>query len=277
MSKFMSCDASLDEAKIVLFGAGFDGTVTNRPGARFAPAQIRIDSFGLENYSPYFDREIEDCSVFDGGDLDLPFGNTEMALRMIEDYVRELSTKNKKSLMIGGEHLITLPAIKSLYNKYKDLCIIHFDAHCDLRQAYLGVSLSHSTVMYHCWELLGDDRIFQFGIRSGTKEEFLWANEGHTHLTKYNFEHLKKAKTIIGNRPVYLSVDLDVLDPSVFPGTGTPEPGGVTYKEFLEALHTINGLNIIGADVLELSPHYDMSGISTAAACKAIREVMCIL
>ncbi len=277
MSKFISCSASYKEAKIVLFGAPFDGTATFRSGSRFAPAQIRTDSYALEDYSPYFDKEIKECSIYDALDLELPFGNTKKVLNQIGRFAKKIIKDNKKPLMIGGEHLITLPVVEELFKEYKDLCIIHFDAHTDLRKEYLGEKLSHSTVMYKCWELLGDNKIFQFGIRSGTKQEFLWANEGHTFLNKFNFDNLDKIKEIIGNRPVYFTLDLDVLDPSVLPGTGTPEPAGVTFKELIEALKTINGLNIVGADVVELCPHYDLSGISTAAACKAIRETLCIL
>lgn len=277
MSKFIGCDEIEENAKIVLFGAPFDGTVTNRPGTRFAPPIIRMDSYALEDYSPYFDVTIEEKCVFDAGDLELPFGSTEAALSQIGEFAKDIISQNKKPLMIGGEHLVSLPVIKEVYNKYKDLNIIHFDAHTDLRKEYLGVSFSHSTVLYHAWELLRDGKIFQFGIRSGTKEEFDWAKEGHTKLTKFNFDGLKEAVKQIGNKPVYLTLDLDILDPSVFPGTGTPEPGGVTFKELLAAITELKGLNLVGADVVELSPHYDHSGISTAAACKAIREIICIL
>lgn len=277
MSKFMGCDTEFEESRIVLFGAPFDGTVTNRPGARFAPAQIRTDSFGLENYSPYTERNIEDCKVFDAGDLELPFGDTQAAMKIISEAVSGLIKSKKKPLMIGGEHLVTLPAVTQVYKEYKDLCIIHFDAHADLRKEYMGVSLSHSTVMYHIWELLGDNRIFQFGVRSGTKEEFQFAKAGHTVFKPFNLEDVAAEIKAIGSRPVYLTIDFDVLDPSVFPGTGTPEPGGVTFNELLDAIISMRKLNIVACDVVELSPHYDESGISTAAACKAIRELITIL
>lgn len=277
MSMFIGCDASWDDCNIVLFGAPFDGTVTNRPGTRFAPAQIRLDSYGLETYSPYFEMDLEELKIHDAGDLDLPFGSTEMALSAIADQVAKILEGGHKPLMIGGEHLVSLPAIQEVYKRYHDLCVIHFDAHTDLRKEYMGIALSHSTVLYNTWKFLGDNRIWQFGIRSGTKEEFLWARGGHTDLTAFDFSGLQETVSILGNRPVYLTIDLDVLDPAFFPGTGTPEPGGVTFKELMGAFTAMNGLNIVGADVVELSPHYDQSGVSTAVACKTLREVICLM
>jgi agmatinase len=276
---FLGCKSNFEEADIVLFGAPFDGTVTNRPGSRFAPQAIRNDSYGLETFSPYQNSDLEDYQITDLGDLDLPFGNKEAVMQIIEDCVLDIVNAGKRPLMIGGEHLVTLPAIKVIVNhtNYKDLCIIHLDAHTDLRQEYIGEPISHSTVIYKAWELIGDNQIWQFGIRSGTRDEFKWAETGHTFLQKFNLDGLKEAADKIGSRPVYLTIDLDVLDPSIFPGTGTPEAGGITFKELMDGLISIAGLNIIGADIVELSPHYDQSGTSTATACKVVREVMLLM
>ena len=271
---FMGCDTEFEDADIVLFGAPFDGTVTFRPGSRFAPSQMRIDSFGLETYSPYQDKDMEDYNIHDAGDLDLPFGNKDKALDIIEQTVSDIIKSKKKPYMIGGEHLVSLPAIKAIHAEYKDLCVLHFDAHTDLREQYIEEPLSHSTVMRRVWDILGDNRIWQFGIRSGTKEEFEWAGEGHTSLHKFNLNGIETAINEIGNRPVYLTIDLDVLDPSIFAGTGTPEAGGVTFNELVTALCDLSELNIVGADVVELAPHYDASGVSTAVACKVLREVL---
>ncbi|MBR1735639.1 MAG: agmatinase, partial [Firmicutes bacterium] len=224
--------------------------------------------------SPYFDKDASDYKISDAGDLDLPFGSTNSALDMIQAMASEIFSSGKKPLVVGGEHLISLPVIKEAYKKYDDLCIIHFDAHTDLRDEYLGQKLSHSSVLRRVWDFVGDGRIFQFGIRSGTREEFYWANEGHTSLNKFNFNGLDKAVKEIGSRNVYLTLDLDVLDPSLMSGTGTTEAGGVTFNELIEALKTISSLNIIGADIVELSPHYDHSGVSTAVACKVLREMI---
>lgn len=273
-TKFLGCDSDFSAADIVIFGAPYDGTTTFRPGTRFAPSTMRMESIGIETYSPYFDADITDFQVNDYGDLDLPFGSPEKALKMISETSKIIFDSNKKPLMIGGEHLVSLPVIEQAVKKYPDLKIIHFDAHTDLREDYLGEALSHSSVIRRAWDILGDNRIWQFGIRSGTREEFYWSREGHTNMCLYNFDTLCTAVKEISDSPVYLTIDLDVLDPSNFPGTGTPEAGGVSFTDLITALKTVSELNIIGADIVELSPHYDHSGASTALACKVLREVI---
>ena len=273
---FIGCDAEYEDATIVLYGAPFDCTTSFRPGTRFAGRTMRGESFGLETYSPYQDKDLLDYSVFDSGDLELPFGDPRPALSMLEAHAEQIFSDGKLPIMIGGEHLLTLAAIRAAVRKYPDLHIIHFDAHADLRQDYLGQQLSHATVMRRSWELLGDDRIHQFGIRSGERDEFLFAKQ-HTRMSKFSFEGLENAAKRIGSAPVYLSIDLDVMDPSVFPGTGTPEPGGVSFMELIRAMLSLKELHIVGADVMELSPPYDKSGISTAAACKVLREMVLML
>ncbi len=275
--KFLGCEDSFEDANIVIFGAPFDGTTTFRPGTRFAPQTMRIESIGLETYSPYFDLDLEDFKINDNGDLDLPFGSTNGALDMIQKQAKEIFDANKKPLMIGGEHLVSLPVIKEAFNKYKDLHIIHFDAHTDLREEYLGEKLSHSSVFKRVWDFIGDGKIFQFGIRSGTKEEFYWSKEGHTYINKFNFNTLDEIVEKIKHKPVYFSIDLDVLDPSIMSGTGTTEAGGVSFNELIEAIKEVSKLNIIGADIVELSPHYDHSGVSTAVSCKVLREMLCAM
>lgn len=270
---FIGCDSSFFDAKTVLFGAPFDSTTSYRPGTRFASRTIRAESEGLETYSPYLDKDLTDIRVFDAGDLELCFGNTEKALHDIEDMAAAIITEDKIPCMIGGEHLVTLGAVRALYAKYPDLHLIHFDAHTDLREDYLGEPLSHATVMRRVWDMLGDGRLNQFGIRSGERSEFAWAKK-HSYLHPFDFETLEMRVQALSNVPVYFSLDLDVLDPSVFPGTGTPEPGGVTFDELRQACMLLRGLNIVGFDVCELSPHYDPSGASTAVACKIIRELL---
>lgn len=271
---FLGCESNFLDSQAVIFGAPYDGTTTFRPGTRFAPAAMRTDSIGLETYSPYFDKDIVDYRIHDYGDLDLPFGAPTKALNMISETAQYIFSLGKKPVMIGGEHLVSLPVIEQAFKQYPDLNIIHFDAHTDLREDYLGEGLSHSTVIRRAWDMLGDGRIWQFGIRSGTREEFYWSRDGHTKMCLHNFDDLSCAISGIGQSPVYLTIDLDVLDPSVFPGTGTPEAGGVSFKELINALKAVSSLNIIGADIVELSPHYDISGVSTAVACKVLREVL---
>ena len=270
---FLACEAAFDDAKTVLFGAPFDGTTSFRPGTRFGPSAIRSESFGIETYSPYCDRDLTDCAIYDGGDLELPFGNTERVLSMIEDYTEQVLSANKRFVMLGGEHLVTLGALRAVCRRYPDLHIIHLDAHTDLRTDYLGEELSHSTVLYHAWKLVGDGRVFQFGIRSGEKYEFEFAKQ-HTTLRKFDLQGFEETVKALEGKPVYFTLDLDVLDPSVFCGTGTPEAGGVTFKELMDALLQLNRLNIVGCDINELSPHYDYSGTSTAVACKVTREIL---
>ncbi|HEZ7985870.1 MAG TPA: agmatinase [Ruminococcus sp.] len=271
---FIACDSEYEDAKIVLFGAGFDGTTSFRPGTRFAPSAIRNESFGIETYSPYQNKDMTDYRYFDSGDIELPFGSTSRAVADIAMRSDVILSDGKIPFMIGGEHLVTLGSVMAVKEKYDDLCIIHFDAHADLRDDYLGQKLSHACVLRRCHELVGDEHIFQFGIRSGDRDEFYFADE-HTEMHKFNFDGLEETVERLKGRNVYLTVDLDVLDPSVFPGTGTPEAGGVTFDELRRALTLVCGkLNIVACDVNELSPVYDQSGVSTAVACKIIREML---
>ncbi|EKU71552.1 agmatinase [Selenomonas sp. F0473] len=275
---FLGCDDAYEDSHIVLFGAPFDSTTSYRPGTRFAARTMRAESYGLETYSPYQDLDLEDARVFDGGDLELPFGDTPRALGMIRDFAAEVLTDGKLPFLIGGEHLVSLPAIEAAAEKYPDLAVIHFDAHTDLREEYLGNRLSHATVIRRVWDRLGDGRIHQFGIRSGERAEWQWARAGHTNLHAFNFSGLSDAIAAVKGRPVYLTIDLDVLDPSVFPGTGTPEAGGVTFAELMKAaLSVIHGCRLVACDMVELSPPLDASGVSTATALKLLREMLLTL
>ncbi len=270
---FIGCDNSYEESGIVIFGAPFDSTTSYRPGARFASAAMRNESYGIETYSPYQDKDLEDVRIFDGGDLELCFGSPESALDDIESLTSGILGDGKLPLMIGGEHLVTLGAVRAAVKKHSELYIVHFDAHADLRDDYLGQKLSHACVMRRCHELVGDGKIFQYGIRSGDRSEFRWGSK-HVFTNKFNLIGLEKLYEIIGNNPVYFTLDLDVLDPSCFCGTGTPEAGGVSFMELLRAVQIVSELNIVGADINELSPMLDQSGASTALACKLLREIL---
>ena len=272
---FIACDSEYEEAKIVLYGAPFDSTTSFRPGTRFAPSVIRNESFGLETYSPYQDKDLTEKNIFDSGDIELAIGDTEKVLNAIEERASVIFNDNKIPFMLGGEHLVTLGAVRAAVKKFEELYIVHFDAHTDLREDYLGVKLSHASVIRRCHELTGDGKIFQFGIRSGERYEFEWAKEGHTSLNKFNFNGLENVIEKLKGKNVYFTLDLDVLDPAYFAGTGTPEPGGVSFTELMNASTKVcSELNIIGCDVNELSPPYDTSGASTAVACKIIREML---
>lgn len=281
---FIGCDAEYDEAKIVIFGAPFDSTTSYRPGARFGSSAIRHESYGLETYSPYLDRDLmfnadgnERYFVFDSGDIELPMGSSQMALDAISQRTAEILEDKKLPLMLGGEHLVTLGAFREVAKRYPDVHILHFDAHCDLRQDYLGVELSHACVLRRCHDIIGDGRIHQFGIRSGDRDEWAFARAGHTDMHPFCLDGLAECVDMLeeANTPVYLTIDLDVLDPSIFPGTGTPEAGGISFNDLRQAIFSIcSRLHIVGVDVNELAPMLDTSGVSTAVACKVIRELL---
>lgn len=272
---YIGCDAEYDEARVVLYGAPFDSTTSFRPGTRFAGQAVRNDSYGLETYSPYQDLELTEGTVYDCGDLELAIGDPGIVLEQIRETAEKILQDGKLPFMIGGEHLVTLGAVRAAAQKYPDMHIIHFDAHTDLRTDYLGVELSHACVIRRCWELLGDGRIHQLGIRSGEKYEFDWAKSGHTDFHPFVLDDLEAVLESVGDAPVYFTVDLDVMDPSVFPGTGTPEPGGVDFLTLMRAVTNVCGrVNLIGCDVNELCPPCDPTGASTAVACKIIREML---
>ncbi len=278
IENFIGCESSYEDADIVLFGAPFDSTTSFRPGARFGSAAIRHESFGLETYSPYQNKDILDYNIFDSGDIELCFGSAEKALEDIQSRTRIILNDNKLPLLIGGEHLVTLGAFRAVHNKYPNVHIIHFDAHADLRDDYLGAKLSHACVIRRCYEIIDDNsekRIHQFCIRSGDREEFEFAKK-HTNMNKFNFNGLDELVNMLSikNVPVYFTIDLDCLDSSVFPGTGTPEAGGVTFVQLLEAILKVCKTNVVGADINELAPTLDNSGVSTATACKVLRELI---
>lgn len=276
VNTFIACDAEYQESKIVIFGAPFDSTTSYRPGTRFGSSAIRNESFGIETYSPYTDKDLTDTKIFDAGDLELCLGSSELALKGIEDFTDTVLDDGKIPFMLGGEHLVTLGTIRSVIKKYPDVNIIHFDAHADLRNDYLGAELSHACVLRRCHELVGDGRIFQFGIRSGDREEFIWGKD-HVYTNKFNFDTLDEIIQKLKGKPVYFTLDLDVLDPSIFCGTGTPEADGVSFRELLTAITKISDLDIVGLDMNELCPVYDQSGASTALACKLLREILLLI
>ncbi len=268
---FCGCESPYETSRFVIFGAPFDGQASFRPGARFGPSEMRRDSWGLESYSPLLDRDLEDIGVADAGDLELPCGSTtESLLRVRRAFATFLDDK-KIPVMIGGDHSMTLAGIQAASKQYENLHVIHLDAHTDLREDYLGDPLSHGSVMRRAFELLGKGRILSFGVRSGLREEFVFARE-HLHFYPFTLDQAGLAVDVIGEAPVYVTIDLDVLDPSVCPGTGTPEPEGVSFTELRRALSIFGKLRVLATDIMELSPPCDLSGASTAVACKLLRE-----
>ncbi|MBR1921002.1 MAG: agmatinase [Kiritimatiellae bacterium] len=280
VGQFIGCGAPFDAARVVLFGAPFDSTTSFRPGARFAPAAMRAESFGVETYSMLHGRDLaEDARVFDSGDLELPFGAGDRALDMVEARAAEILDAGKTPFLLGGEHLVTLGCVRAVAKRHPGLCVVHFDAHADLREDYLGVALSHACVMRRCHDLLGDGRIFQFGVRSGTREERQFMLDGHVTAELFSDSTLPAVVEKIGpDAPVYLTVDMDVLDPAEFPGTGTPEAGGLSYARLVDDVRRVcAALNVVALDNVELAPALDPSGRSTALACKFLREELLAL
>jgi len=270
--RFMGSLPVLDKAKIVLRGYPYDGTCSYKPGSRFAPEEIRTHSEGVETYSPLFDKDIEeDVLFFDALNCEFPFGNREKVLDLIEKDAKSYFEKDKILFSIGGEHLVSLPLIKACFERYADLVVLHFDAHMDLREDYLGEKLSHATVMKRVLDFLPKENFHQFGIRSGTRNEYKFSYDN-----KFLKESISQILDSITNKPIYVSIDMDVLDPSVFPGTGTPEPGGWQFNKLIGELKQLKGLNIVGADFVELAPNYDTTSVSTIVAVKLIREMLVI-
>lgn len=268
---WMGQNQDYESSDIVMLGLPFDGTVSYRSGSRFAPEQIRLASWGLEEYSPKFDKHLEDVNFHDAGDLEFPLGNTYKTLDLIEKNVEEIYKDGKKVFGIGGEHLVTLPEIKAVSKFYKDLAIVHFDAHTDLREEYLGEEMSHSAVIRHATKIVGPENLKQIGIRSGMKEEWEFMKKHNTLISEYSGLDSLKSK------PIFITVDLDCLDPSIMSGTGTPESGGMQFNELIGWFEYLKDFNIVGADVVELAPDYDASGVSTAVATKVIRELLMIM
>jgi agmatinase len=267
------------DADVAILGLPWDGTVSNRPGARFGPEAIRSATLGIEDYSPYQNRDIGRLAVHDAGDIELPFGDSAACLSMIGAEYAKL--ESKKIVALGGEHLVSWPLVRAMRDRHGDsLFVIQFDAHADLREEYLGVRESHATVMHLVSNLVGTGNTAAVGIRSGTAEE--WAALRH-HPRLYGgpagrpLSAFGELGGLLAGRKVYLTIDLDVFDPSVMPGTGTPEPGGMFFPEFVGLLRSLDGLDIVGADIVELAPDYDRSGISAALAGTVLRELLLLM
>lgn len=274
---FIKSHPNFEESQVVLYGMPMDWTVSYRPGSRFGPARIREVSVGLEEYSAYLDRELEDIKYYDAGDIPLPFGNPQKSIDIIEDFVDQVLAAGKFPLGMGGEHLVSWPVMKAVYKKYPDLAIIHFDAHTDLREEYEGEPLSHSTPIRKIAEHIGPSNVYSFGIRSGMKEEFEWAKQNGMHISKFEvLEPLKEILPTLAGRPVYVTIDIDVLDPAHAPGTGTVDCGGITSKELLASIHAIarSEVNVVGGDLVEVAPIYDPSEQTANTASKLLREML---
>lgn len=274
-TRFMGSVREYNEAELILLGLPMDYTCSFRPGTRFGPQKVRDVSIGIEEYSVYQDKLLTDFPYYDCGDLDLPFGNVEGSLELIGEAAGEVIRDDKIPGFIGGEHLVSVPVIKQVYEKYGDaLAILHFDAHADLREDYIGCTNSHASAIRRLMDFMPGKNIYQFGIRSGTLEEFQLAQRS-TNMHKLDvLEPMKQVASRIGKRPVYITLDIDVVDPAYANGTGTPEPGGITSRELMDTLMLLQGINLVGFDVVEISPPYDHSDRTAVLGAKLIRELI---
>jgi agmatinase len=270
---FISANASFEESQIVILGCPYDGSASFRPGSRFGPSSIRRASWGIETFSPYFGRDLNQLTVHDMGDLELPLGEKKASLGSIRKALRKILSEKKFPILLGGDHLITLTIVEELILIYPHLHLIQIDAHADLREDYLGETLSHSTVMRRVVDRLGEGRLLQVGIRSGTEDEFKLAWKMKSIIPP-DPDSLKSMVKRLGNQPVYITLDLDVIDPSLLPGVGTPEPGGLTFHEFISFLKELQPLHVIGFDIVELTPDYDPTQISSVTASVILREMI---
>ncbi len=277
---FMGAKRNIDQCKVSLLGVPYDGTACFRPGARFGPSAVREDSYGIETYCPQLNLDLEDINFADLGSLNVPIGDPKLTIDYVRDATDILLKNNLKPLIIGGEHSITSGVIKSIITNYPELIIIQLDAHADLRDQWLGTKFSHACTMKRCLEILPSKKIFQIGIRSGTRSEFLEMNNTKRliqHTSGENAKYLEEALKSFKGKPIYLTFDLDWFDPSIMPGTGTPEPGGYFWGDFAAIIDVIKSHNLIGADVVELSPKLDNAGISSVLAAKVIRSLIMLL
>lgn len=272
--RFLGMDADFARAAWVYFGIPMDFTVSFQPGSRFGPARVREASYAIETYSMAQDRDLEELAVHDAGEVELPFGNVAESLLRINQAAETVLGADKKFFALGGEHLVTLPLIQAVVKRYPDLVVVHFDAHADLRDDYMGESLSHATVLRRVCEWIQPGHLYQFGIRSATREEVRFAREfGHF----YPQEVVRPLKQVLGElqgKPVYVTMDIDVIDPAFMPGTGTPEPGGISSREALEAVALLKGLNVVSMDLVETMPAHDLSQRSAVLAAKLVREAL---
>ncbi|MBX6352067.1 MAG: agmatinase [Thermoflavifilum sp.] len=271
---FIGATEDFERAKAVLYGMPMDWTVSFRAGTRLGPARIREVSIGLEEYSPYLDRDLRDIDYFDAGDVPLPFGNPAASVDRLYTYVRGLFEAGKFPLGLGGEHLASLGPLRAAWERYPDLRVVHIDAHTDLREDYEGEPYSHATVIRKVCDAIGPDRVYQFGIRSGTREEFAWAR-AHTHFFPFEVAApLERVMDELAGHPVYVTWDIDVFDPAHAPGTGTAEHGGIDPREGFRAMQLLSRLNVIGFDLVEVSPPLDPSELAQILAAKLVREAL---
>ncbi|GAC1402511.1 MAG: agmatinase [Chloroflexota bacterium] len=253
-----------------IFGAPLDQTTSFRPGTGSGPQSIREMSWSLETFSPFLGRDTLDLSVIDLGDLVLNDCRMENALDHISSGMEYAARASRVPIMIGGEHTAALGSYRGIKRVYPDAVLLQIDAHLDIREEYEGDPLTHATWVYRAGCEFGFDTIFQLGVRSGTREEWTRARRDVAWCSRA----LDLPRTLPHDKPIYVTLDIDVLDPAYAPGTGCPEPGGCTYRELIDLVHSMDGLQVVGFDVVEVSPEIDHSGVTAVAAAHLIREAI---
>ena len=272
---FMGAQRNPDTCQVGLFGVPYDGTTSFRPGTRFGPAAIREVSQGLESYCPQLDRDLEDIAFADLGAVEIPFGAPQPVVDAVLKATQAVLARGLKPLMLGGEHSISSGAVQAVAAEHPDLVLLQLDAHADLRETWLGARHSHACAMRRCLDVLPSGDLLQLSIRSGTRDEFLELRRSGRLIA--NAQTLEAALVPWRGRPLYLTVDLDWFDPSVLPGTGTPEPGGYHWQDFADVIDVLKRHRLVAADVVELAPQLDSSGVSSVLAAKVCRSLLLLL
>lgn len=276
-------------ADVAVIGVPFDTGVSYRPGARFAPSAVREASRLLRPYNPGLDvSPFERLQVADGGDIAVnPFHIGE-AIETIEGAASELQQDGTRLVTIGGDHTIALPLLRAAARIHGPVALLHFDAHLDTWDTYFGEPYTHGTPFRRAVEdgILDTEAISHVGTRGplyGKKDLEDDRRLGFGIVTSSDVMRRGVDETVdalrqrIGSRPLYVSIDIDVLDPAHAPGTGTPEAGGMTSRELLEILRGLRGLNIIGADVVEVAPAYDHADITSVAASHLAYDLVSLM
>lgn len=276
--RYMGASTEGARGNVILFGVPFDGTASYRAGTRFGPGAIRAASHSLETFSPFIDRDLDLIDYADLGDIEVPPGSASRTVDIVMEKVRDIYGMGAEPLMLGGEHTISLGAIRAAHEFYPNLAVLQLDAHTDLRDEYLGEKISHATVIKRVMDFIPSQRIHRFGVRAGTREEMVGAGLEIPLGIEGGMRDVEKAITHIGEDvPLYVTIDLDVFDPSLVPGIGNPEPLGITYREFIQIARMLALKNVVGVDVVELAPHFDQTGVSAVVAASVVREMLLCL
>jgi agmatinase len=273
--RFIACTHPPADARVFLFGIPFEGSVNLRKGAHRGPREIRLASDSIETYSPALGLDLEELALADLGDCHVPGGLPRDALAAVRDQLSEFWSPEKRIVMLGGDHTATLPVIEVLAPRLPDLRVLQFDAHPDTREAFLGERYCYASAMARVMDVVPPDRVYQVGMRTGSREEFETRRPHFfpTTLTSPR-EAVRRILPELARHPLYVTIDIDVLDPSEAPGTGSPEPGGLRVPEVVQLIRLLEGCNVVGTDLVEVAHAHDPSGRTGIAASWILREAI---